>query len=118
MGHVWVDAVIGDLKRRNTIRVRALVDTGATLTDTPREIAKKLNLKPARRSVVETEAGSLELERPRIWIELEGRGEIVPILISDVIDKVLIGVPTLEVLGLQVDPTTVGYVSECCFSTL
>ena len=35
-----------------------------------------------------------------------GREEIVPALISDTIDKVLIGVTTLEVLGLQVDPLT------------
>ena len=77
-----------------------------TLTVISREIAKKLNLKPTGKSVVETEAGRLELERSRIWIELEGRGEIVPVLISDIIDKVLTGITTLKVLGLQVDPTT------------
>jgi len=31
---------------------------------------------------------------------------VVPALVSDVVDKVLIGVTTLEVLGLQVDPTS------------
>jgi predicted aspartyl protease len=35
-----------------------------------------------------------------------GRGDIIPVLISDIIDKVLIGVTTLEILKLEVDPIT------------
>lgn len=57
-----------------------LVDTGATLTIIPREIAMVLNLKVTGRFVVETSVGRLELERSRIWIELEGRSKIVPVL--------------------------------------
>ena len=106
MGRVWVKAKLGDPERVNIIEVDALVDTGATLTVIPRDIARKLQLKPTGRSVVETGAGRLELERTRIWIELEGEGEVVPALISDIIDKILIGVTALEVLGLQVDPLT------------
>lgn len=106
MGHVWVKAKLGDPERVNVIEVNALVDTGATLTVIPRDVARELRLKPTGRSVVETGAGRLELERTRIWLELEGEGEMVPALISDIIDKVLIGVTALEVLGLQVDPLT------------
>jgi len=51
-----------------------------------------------------TAGGKIELERTRIWVELEDREDIVPAVISDIIDKVLIGVTTLEVLGLQVGP--------------
>jgi len=106
VGHVWVKAKLGDPERVNVIEVNALVDTGATLTVIPRDVARELRLKPTGRSVVETGAGRLELERTRIWLELEGEGEMVPALISDIIDKVLIGVTALEVLGLQVDPLT------------
>ena len=106
MGHVWVKAKLGDPERVNVIEVNALVDTGATLTVIPRDVARELRLKPTGRSVVETGAGRLEFERTRIWLELEGEGEMVPALISDIIDKVLIGVTALEVLGLQVDPLT------------
>ncbi|MEM2210235.1 MAG: aspartyl protease family protein [Nitrososphaerales archaeon] len=106
MGHVWVKTKIGDENRTKLIEVDALVDTGATLTTIPRKIALELNLKLTGKSIVETGAGRLELERSRIWIELEGRSEIVPILVSDIIDKVLIGTTTLEILGLQVDPLT------------
>lgn len=106
MGHVWVKARIGDEDCIKIIEADALVDTGATLTVIPRRMALELNLKPTGKSMVETSAGRLELERTRIWIELEGKSEVVPALISDLIDKVLIGVTALEVLGLQVDPLT------------
>ncbi len=106
LGRVWVKARIGDPDLRRVIEVEALVDTGATLTVVPRRLAKELELKITGRTVVETGAGRIILDRTRIWIELEGRNEIVPALISDTIDKVLIGVTTLEVLGLQVDPLT------------
>lgn len=106
MGHVWVDVKVGDPDRRRIIKVKALVDSGATLTVIPRRLANDLGLKPTGKTVVETGAGRIKLDRARIWIEIEGKEEIVPVLISDVIDKVLIGITTLEVLGLQIDPMT------------
>lgn len=106
LGHVWVKAKIGDENRIRLIETNALVDTGATLTVIPRRMTIDLNLKPTGKSTVETGAGRLEFERMRIWIELEGKSEIMPALISDLIDKVLIGVTALEALGLQIDPLT------------
>lgn len=106
MGHIWVRARLGDPGKNRVVEVDALVDTGATLTVVPRRLAGELGLEVTGRTAVETGAGRLELERTRIWIELKGREEIVPALISDIIDKVLIGVTTLEVLGLKVDPLT------------
>ena len=106
MGHVWVKAKIGDPGRRKVIEVEALVDTGATLTVIPRKLAGELKLEVTGRVPVMTASGVVELEKTRIWIELEGKEDIVAAVISDVIDKVLIGVTTLEILGLQVDPIT------------
>jgi len=105
MGHVWVKARIGDPGRR-IVEVDALVDTGATLTVVPRRLADELELEVTGRVPVMTAGGRVELERTRVWIELEGKEGIVPAVISDVIDRVLIGVTTLEILGLQVDPIT------------
>lgn len=106
MGHVWVKARIGDPGRRRIVEVDALVDTGATLTVVPRRLADELELEVTGRVPVMTAGGRVELERTRVWIELEGKEGIVPAVISDVIDRVLIGVTTLEILGLQVDPIT------------
>jgi len=106
LGHVWVRSKIGDEGCSRFVEIDALVDTGTMLTIIPRKLAMDLGLKLTGKSIVETGAGRLELERSRVWIELEGRSEVVPTLISDVIDKVLIGVTTLEILGLHVDPLT------------
>jgi len=106
LGHVWVRARVGDESGSRSAEVEALVGTGATLTVVPRRLAEELGLKVTGRMQVETAAGRIVLERTRIRLELEGREELLPALISDVIDKVLIGVTALEVLGLQVDPLT------------
>jgi clan AA aspartic protease len=106
VGHVWVRARVGDESGSKSAEVEALVDTGATLTVIPRRLAEELGLRVTGRTEVETAAGRIVLERTRVRLELEGREELVPALISDVIDKVSIGVTALEVLGLQVDPLT------------
>jgi len=86
--------------------VEALVETGATLTVVPRRLAEQLGLRVTGRTEVEASAGRIALDRTRIRIELEGREDVVPALISDVTDRALIGLTTLEILGLQVDPLT------------
>jgi clan AA aspartic protease len=106
MGHIWVDVRIGSEDCLKVTEVRALVDTGATLTIIPRSLAIDLGLRVTGKSRVETGAGVIELDRSRAYIEIMGRGDIIPVLISDVIDKVLIGVTTLEILELEVDPIT------------
>jgi clan AA aspartic protease len=106
VGHVWVRVRVGDESGSKSAEVEALVDTGATLTVIPRRLAEELGLRVTGRTEVETAAGKIMLERTRVRLELEGREELVPALISDVIDKVSIGVTALEVLGLQVDPLT------------
>jgi len=106
VGHMWVKARVGDESGNKSAEVEALVYMGATLTVIPRRLAEELGLRVTGRTEVETAAGKIMLERTRVRLELEGREELVPALISDVIDKVSIGVTALEVLGLQVDPLT------------
>jgi clan AA aspartic protease len=106
MRHIWVDVRIGSEDCLKVTEVRALVDTGATLTIIPRSLAIDLGLRVTGKSRVETDAGVIELDRSRAYIEIMGRGDIIPVLISDIIDKVLIGVTTLEILELEVDPIT------------
>ncbi|BDR92435.1 aspartyl protease family protein [Vulcanisaeta souniana] len=104
MGHVWVDAelISGDRE----IRVKALVDSGATLTVIPRALAVELGLRVTDRGVVMTAGGPVNVEFSEVRVRLMGREATVRVVISDVIDKVLIGITTLEILGLMIDPTT------------
>ena len=106
MGHIIVKVKVGPPSRERLIEVEVLVDTGATLTVIPRKVSNEVGLEMVGKTIVETGAGKLELDRSRAWIEIEGRGDIIPVLVSDIIDKLLIGVTTLEILGLQVDPIT------------
>lgn len=99
-----VQAVLGDETRTKMKAVRALVDTGATLTAIPRQLARELGIKPHAQARVKTGAGVIVMDRARAYVEIMGAGEIVPVLISDVINRVLVGVTTLEVLELEVDP--------------
>ncbi|MEZ0318763.1 MAG: aspartyl protease family protein [Pyrobaculum sp.] len=101
-----VRARLSDAGGRRVVEVEALVDTGAMLSVIPHRLAEDLALEVTGKVPVMTAGGRVELERTRVWIDLEDRGDVVPAVISDVIDKVLIGVTTLEVLGLQVDPVT------------
>jgi clan AA aspartic protease len=105
-GSFWVEVIIGNLEGTARRSVKALVDTGATLTVLPRWLAEELGIKPHAVSRVETGVGVVAMERGRAYVEIAGRGEVIPVLISDEIDKVLVGVTTLEVLELEVDPIT------------
>ncbi len=106
MGHSWIVVEIFNLERTNSEKVRALVDTGATLTVLPKQLADKLGIKPLSESEVETAGGRIKMQRGEARIRIKGFEEITPVLISEIIDKVLIGVVILESLGLAVDPTT------------
>jgi aspartyl protease family protein len=106
MGHSWVEIQISDLEKKHSKKVKALVDTGASLTTLPEKLADELGIKPASQEQVSTGAGIIKVSRGRAWIKLKGKEDAFPVWISDVIDKVLLGVVVLESFGFKVDPTT------------
>ncbi len=82
----------------------ALVDTGATLTVLPRKVADALRLMPKAKSKAMTAGGPIMIELSDAEVEIGGKTGVVRVAISDTVDRVLIGVTTLETLGLTVDP--------------
>ncbi|MGC9069318.1 MAG: retroviral-like aspartic protease family protein [Thermoprotei archaeon] len=107
MGHVEVDVIIGDLEGKKRIKVTALVDTGATFTVIPENISKDLNLTYTGEKVkVSTAKGYDELDLVHAILEIDKKRRIMPVLISKHIDRVLIGVITLEAMQLRVNPLT------------
>ena len=106
MGHLWIEIEISDLERKNSEKVKALVDTGATLTVIPKQLAENLNIKAPEEADEEPQAGRIKLQRGIARVKLKGKEDIASILISDLIDKVLIGVVILDSLGFVIDPTT------------
>ncbi|MEA2075483.1 MAG: retroviral-like aspartic protease family protein [Euryarchaeota archaeon] len=106
MGHSWVEIEISDLERKKSTVVKALVDTGASLTVLPEEIAKALGIEPKSEEEVITGAGVIKVKRGEAWIKLKGKEGPFSVWVSNIIDKVLLGVVVLESLGFDVDPTT------------
>ena len=106
MGHSWVEVEISDLERRKLTKVKALVDTGASLTVLPKKLAEELEIKPLKTEEVSTGAGIVKVERGRAWVKIKDKEDAFPVWISDIIDKVLLGVVVLESFGFEVDPTT------------
>jgi len=106
MGYVWVDAVLKNPFTGRGVSVKALVDTGATLTVVPRKVADELGLPVIGRSVVQTARGVVELEACFGVVEIMGEETPARILISDEVNTVLMGITVLEQLGLEVDPVT------------
>jgi len=107
MGHVTTEVTLtnpSDSSRSKS--VDALVDTGATFTVIPRRLAEELSLPITGQRRVRTANGAVALDSARAIVQINGQSEINPVLVSDTLDRVLIGVITLETLSLTVDPTT------------
>lgn len=107
MGHVNVQLTITNpADPALTSTVEALVDTGATMTVIPRPLAEQLRLRVTGRRTVRTATGNIDIDRSAAILQIDGKSELNPIVISDTLDRTLVGVVTLETLELAVDPTT------------
>lgn len=106
MGHSSIEVSISDLERKHSEKVKALVDTGATLSVLPKELADKLGITPVTQTEVETGGGKIKLKQGEARIQIKDKEGVTPVLISEIIDKVLIGVVILESLGFTIDPQT------------
>ena len=107
MGHIYVDSIIQG--KDGATKIRMFVDTGSTFTLLPQTLADSLGimLLPGRKQVIELADGTRKEYPVAISdIEILGRKSIGErFLIAEVSEPVL-GVLTLEALGLTVDPTT------------
>jgi clan AA aspartic protease len=107
MGHVYTQVTVSNPSDPDlTLSAEAMVDTGATYTVVPRSVADRLRLPITGKGRVRTATGEVEIDRGRALLQINGLAEINPVFISDSVDKILIGVVTLETLALTVDPTT------------
>ena len=86
--------------------IDALVDTGATFTSVPRNIANDLGLPSIARRRVRSSTGVVDLDESYALFEFEDKRTGTPIVINDTYPGVLVGVLTLVALGLAVDPGT------------
>jgi len=104
MGHVEVKVELSNPDKGTRTNERGLVDTGATLSVLPRKLAESLQLPVKSQSKAMTAGGPVLVDLSDVSVEIAGKTATVRVAISDVIDRLLIGVTTLETLGLTVDP--------------
>jgi clan AA aspartic protease len=105
MGYVKVKAKISDPEQMHTKELEFLVDTRASYMVIPPAIAKELGLEIAKKTRV-TLADKREVEAgyALTYASLLGREAPVTALVFDS-PMPLLGTFTLQVLGLEVDPT-------------
>jgi clan AA aspartic protease len=106
VGHVEAKVALSNPEAGTRADEIGLVDTGATLTVLPRKLADSLRLPIRTRSKAMTAGGPISIDLSDVCVVIEGKTATVRVAISDVVDRLLIGVTTLETLGLIVDPLT------------
>ena len=106
MGVVYIEGTVtGPTDKRETVRF--LVDSGVTYTLLPEKAWKTIGLAP-KRTVVFTLADGTTVERKvsECHISLpEGEG-YTPVILGQPGDEALLGVVTLEILALVLNPFT------------
>ena len=103
MGHVYYDVTI--VAERETL-VKMLVDTGATYTVISPELAEQAGVKTIERtySVRLADGSEVPMQMAVALLRIDDREAPATILVGPV-DEPILGVETLEALGLAVDPS-------------
>ena len=104
MGITYVEAeAVGPTGKREAVRL--LVDSGATYSLLPENIWRAIELEPTREMSFSLADGTQVVRRiSRCWLVLEQGEEHTPVILGEPGDEGLLGVVTLEILGLVLNP--------------
>lgn len=105
VGSFYVFISIRNPSNGTTVPLRALVDTGSTLTIAPAPLLRSIGLRPEFQSTFEYADGRQEtLDVTNALVTVEGREVASPVVFAgDDVDPIL-GVVALEAAGLTIDP--------------
>lgn len=82
-----------------------LIDSGATYTVVPKNILQDLGIKPERDEIISLADGTIIRRKlGSALFEYKGIKSVAPVLFGEKDDSALLGVITLEVMGLVLDP--------------
>jgi len=102
MGHVRQEV---ELTAEKSTRVRMLVDTGATFSVIPKTLAQAIGVKPRGKPYTVTLADGRRVKCAAGFVDYRiGKREAPGIILIGAVAEPLLGVETLEALGLAVDP--------------
>lgn len=86
------------------VELEFIVDTGAIYTVIPKNVAEKIKLKETDKRKFKIGGGVVELPVSEAFLTIEGEGVTSLVAIGGEDTPVFLGMTTLELLGLQVDP--------------
>jgi len=106
MGLTYIRATIANPAHpRRSVRLRFLVDSGAAYSVVPATILRRLGIKPSRTMTFDLVDGT-EIKRTlgHVLVRLNGDEAPSPVVFGEPGDSVLLGIVSLETLGLMLDP--------------
>jgi clan AA aspartic protease len=108
VGYVRVRATVANPSDHSLkVELEFIVDTGAIYTVIPNSVAERLRLKETGRRKFKIANGDVvEYPVSEAYIVVNGEGVTSVVAIVDEKTPLLLGVTTLELLGLRVDPMT------------
>lgn len=105
MGITNISATITNIENKKKATSEFLVDTGAAYTVIPQEMVKMLNLKSDRTQKFSLADGTtVKRKLGSAFVEINGQKAPSTVVIGEKGDSALLGVITLENMGLMVDP--------------
>lgn len=105
MGITTILATITNLDGKEKVTAEFMVDTGAAYTVVPLALAKKLGLVPTKTQKFSLADGTVVNRKlGHAMVEINGDKAPSTVVIGEKGDSPLIGVITLENMGLMVDP--------------
>jgi predicted aspartyl protease len=106
MGVTYVNVLVRKSARsKRTERVECLVDSGAHYSAIPRKTLQKLGIRPdTKESFILADGSKIERELGAACFELKGRSGTSMVIFGEEGDAALLGILTLETLGLMLDP--------------
>ena len=85
--------------------VKFLIDSGATYTLLPKAVWKAIGLKPKRKmSFTLADGSTIERQVSEAYLKLPQGEAHTPVILGEESDQALLGVVTLEILGLVLNP--------------
>ena len=105
MGTFYVTIQVADRLRERYVNIDAMIDTGSTYTSLPESLLADLGIEREETDVFELADNRLaEYDMGETRVRLEGRELTVPVIFASDDAAPLVGMTTLEILRLGIDP--------------
>ena len=106
MGLVYVRASIANpAKPRRSVRLKFLVDSGATYSVVPAPVLRQLGIKPGKtKTFILADGTEIKRSLGQALFRMDGEEGASPVIFGEKGDSTLLGTISLEVLGFMLDP--------------